>query len=173
MRLEIITFTILILKRKNESLAQQIESSLTPDDKNQAKKLKTDSEDVKVSGMFSPCNIIFEALSVGRMQKFCIPKTRQKVLKSESGAFNSIEWAPSKHSHLLATANMNADVAVWNCVGSDRLFLAQRVRNHTKAVKDVAWSACERLVLSCSYDGRAVVADVETGKASSSDLSTF
>ena len=153
----------LIVKRKSEQIARKDDDLVSHGTRLEAKRFKQSPEEVYTSAIFSPCNLIINSLSSGRKTSLSIPKHREKSVSCDFGALNSIAWAPSKHSHLLASANMSSDVAIWNCVGSERLFLAQRLRYHTKAVKDVAWSACEKLVFSCGYDGRAIVSDVETG----------
>ncbi|XP_030627458.1 WD repeat-containing protein 25 [Chanos chanos] len=84
-------------------------------------------------------------------------------LRGHLGPVNTVQWCPALHlSHLLLSASMDKTVKVWDGVGSGRCLQTYSV--HGGAVRDACWLPCGRRLLSGSFDGTAVVSDVETGQ---------
>ena len=100
---------------------------------------------------------------LSRNQKCQPMRKRESLIAAHSSVINRIQWSVPQFSHLLLSASMDTLVKVWN-VWSSLDPCVQVLRHHSKAVKDAEWSMCGRHILTCGYDRKAVIADVESGK---------
>lgn len=96
-------------------------------------------------------------------KKFQLMSKRERLIAAHVGVVNRIQWSVAQFSHLLLSASMDTLVKVWN-VWSTLEPCVQVLRHHSRAVKDAEWSMCGRQILSCGYDRKAIIADVESGE---------
>ncbi|CAI9740565.1 repeat-containing 25-like [Octopus vulgaris] len=93
-----------------------------------------------------------------------IAKKKETTIQAHVGSINRIRWCVAQYSHLLLSVADDSLVKIWN-VWSLLEPCVQTVTHHSSCVKDAEWSSCGRHVLTCGYDRKAVVTDVETGSA--------
>ena len=92
-----------------------------------------------------------------------IPNKKLVDLEGHAGPVNRISWCLAQYSHLLsASAGTDNMVKIWNMF-SGVSHEVQLFTQHRSAVKDVVWSPCGRQILSCGYDCRACLCDVQKG----------
>ncbi|KAF4101802.1 WD repeat-containing protein 25 [Onychostoma macrolepis] len=92
-----------------------------------------------------------------------LPRHMQSRIQAHQGPVTTLQWSPVDHlSHLLLSASMDRTLKVWDGAGGGRCL--QTYSAHRGSVRDACWLACGRRLLSGSFDGRAAVTDVETGK---------
>ncbi|XP_036369319.1 WD repeat-containing protein 25-like [Octopus sinensis] len=90
-----------------------------------------------------------------------IAKKKETTIQAHVGSINRIRWCVAQYSHLLLSVADDSLVKIWN-VWSLLEPCVQTVTHHSSCVKDAEWSSCGRHVLTCGYDRKAVVTDVET-----------
>ncbi|KAI9079183.1 hypothetical protein K1719_038909 [Acacia pycnantha] len=97
----------------------------------------------------------------GQQNLNLIPERLSVALSGHTKAVNAIQWSPT-HAHLLASAGMDHLVCIWNVWNRDQK--KARVLNfHNAAVKDVKWSQQGHSLLSCGYDCKSRLIDIEKG----------
>ncbi|KAJ7981657.1 WD repeat-containing protein [Quillaja saponaria] len=118
-------------------------------------------------GSISDSNLPHDILSMlrhegkGHLHVSQMPEKLSVSLHSHTKAVNAIQWSPS-HAHLLASAGMDHMVCIWNVWSRDKK-KASVLNFHNAAVKDVKWSQQGFSVLSCGYDCKSRLVDVEKG----------
>ncbi|KAJ8309167.1 hypothetical protein KUTeg_014041, partial [Tegillarca granosa] len=91
------------------------------------------------------------------------PVKLEQELFAHEGAINKVKWNIPNYSHLFLSASMDTTVKIWN-IWSQLNPCLKVINVHSKAVKDAEWSICGKKILSCSYDRKAIVTDVESDK---------
>jgi WD40 repeat protein len=93
---------------------------------------------------------------------------RKEIVKvnAHGSGINRLKWCSKKeYSHLVTSASMDTTVKIWNmfsaeCSPQKEL---QTLENHSKGVRDVAWSHSAKEILSCGYDKKVFISDIEKG----------
>lgn len=138
--------------------SKQIYSKHQVEDK--SAETKTDSQ-INNRKLFYLHSIIKPHLK--RKPFFKIPKDRGHNIIGHSGPVTRVKWNNTQYSHLLLSAAMDGMVKLWN-FWSSLDPCVQTMGVHTKAVKDACWSHSGKEIISCGYDKRAIISDVEGGK---------